>query len=196
MKIGYVSLGGITTDDDGTVTYDFDGHVHAQGLDLTIPNPSDPDAHAHSTITWSDEDGTFVVSITGADDGLPRLLISAGGVDITLLNANGHSAFIQAAGPAPNLRLSAATIDDDGTLLDDEGGITASARLGAGTGTYRYTFDNPGARYLVPVPLVNSGAVAAEISDVTDTTVTAVFFDSTNGGNADVPHWILWIERL
>jgi hypothetical protein len=46
MRIGYVNQGGVKTGLDGSVTYDFQGHVHATGLDLdagtssTVPNDS------------------------------------------------------------------------------------------------------------------------------------------------------------
>lgn len=48
-------------DAQGRVTYDFQGHVHAEGLDFDASNPGEPAA----TIQWLDQNGARVAHIVG-----------------------------------------------------------------------------------------------------------------------------------
>jgi hypothetical protein len=128
----YVSDVGQAIGPDGSLSYDFNGHVHAQALDLTATQHVGPQDTAR--VRWLDAGGAVVATITGFDDsdgillespagadtasielaaadgttGAPRIAVRAGGQFRDVINADGSSSFLQlgAAGEADNLRLT------------------------------------------------------------------------------------------
>jgi hypothetical protein len=74
MSDGASSLGGQKVGADGKVTYDFEGHVHARGLDLDaagVTTPPDTDR-----VRWLDGAGVSRGSVVAAKDGVGNTVLA------------------------------------------------------------------------------------------------------------------------
>lgn len=120
MKIGYVNLGGLTTTPEGDVAYDFDGHVHARGVDLdAAPNAI---GTVDNLVRWvRQSDGAMVAAVYGWSQG-------PGVQNVLQLEAN------DAAGGATRVELDALSGGDRSTLAATAGGGFASITANAGIG--------------------------------------------------------------
>jgi hypothetical protein len=96
--------GGRVVAPDGTVSYDFDGHIHAKGLDLpAAPAVFIPEnVPTDSRVSWVAADGGLVARIWGDTRGLSlytdgTLMARAGGASRVVLSDDGSSDFAMAA---------------------------------------------------------------------------------------------------
>jgi hypothetical protein len=123
--VGYGSLQGMRVAADGTITYDFDGHVHATGFDLDVlhttppvyavgegplnapPPPPTPDGR----VRWLAANGAVVADCLAEDEGDPSgsfayLRAKAPNRAAATLNAQGGQfaeLFAQAGAPGDSL---------------------------------------------------------------------------------------------
>src|SRR4051812_1088284 len=106
--------GGRVVAADGSITYSFDGHVRAQGLDMdrytigyTIPEAPQRFTLPNSKITWWNNDNTESASIhgeldtlvlrqevrAGAGPGSAAVVVKAGGQSARIIGDDGSSDF-------------------------------------------------------------------------------------------------------
>jgi hypothetical protein len=152
--------GGRVVHPDGSITYDFDGHIRAEGLDL----PAAPAVYAPETVppsspvSWTAEDGALVARIWGDTRGLQlytdgTLMARAGDAARAVLAPDGSSDYAFAAD------LSDVVRGDPGLHISPQGSFNFS--LGAGGFTSSdIDFGVPltGHEYLPLMAIVNGSA--------------------------------------
>jgi hypothetical protein len=90
--VRYGALQGMKVAADGAITYDFDGHIHAQGLDLDAYDLLEfADPHR---IRWLNPDGSLAAGLEGVTLGYLQVL-TASGQRRVVLTAAGESDFVQ-----------------------------------------------------------------------------------------------------
>jgi hypothetical protein len=166
--ISYGALQGMRVDPDGRITYDFDGHVRAQGVDLDRDGPFV--SNLDSRLRWLDAAGVaraylLAFQDSGVTDGtalLARIVEADGsvaaelrfdegeltidfgvqpsGISRTLFDGAGDSSFAQLPSALPS-RIVAGCVNADGTLRRAITGGWSSARTGVGL--YTVIFDVP-----------------------------------------------------
>lgn len=143
---------------DGTITYDFDGHIHAQGLDLD--QGLGPVAPIGSKVAWlninGDEEGSISSNRNGFDERTMQLSESQ---------------------PGTTLEASLGLFWDPSA---DRAEVTANAENSGGTGGSAVVIDSDeNSDFLQLTALVKSRAILALISSA-----GAIVFDSTGGALA------------
>jgi hypothetical protein len=70
----------------GRVTYDFDAHLHARGVDIDQAGPAGLGSSPDHKVRWLDANGAVVAEIVGwlDDNGDPHLTLSAGNATLEL----------------------------------------------------------------------------------------------------------------
>jgi hypothetical protein len=129
--VGYSPLSGMRVGIDGTITYDFDGHISARGLDLLASppiggahSPGDPKAPTDRRVGWANEsDGATVAEIYS--------IIAAGihQLDLLATGPNSSSVQIVAEGGGATTKLSLSTAGVLGALTQAAVQAAAESRV-------------------------------------------------------------------
>lgn len=135
--LGYGALQGMRVAPDGTITYDFDGRVHAAGLDLDAAQSDTPDDSQR--VRWlSAIDGALIAEMWARDPesgpinrGLEATYhMPSGGTGLIHLNVDDPDADNRGSvaltlsgnsGPNPSSNATVATFGHSATLLDQDG---------------------------------------------------------------------------
>lgn len=106
----YAPASGMVVAADGSITYDFDGHINATGLDLTVDPAQPVDSRS---IRWLNLNGAMLASIVGNQSGgagtQKFLFLKAGNTQLAIVDdpANqANSGVSILAGPAGNLKFA------------------------------------------------------------------------------------------
>src|SRR6185312_11804596 len=127
MAGSFTPDGGQRVDDQGHVTYDFTGHVHAAGLDLDAGADSAPPDDRR--VRWLTESGGVVAQVYGTRQGTHNLLVAKAGDPANVNDANFEAQAASTAGAA---------------LLDLIAGATGVSVRAAAAGKSATVIDNLG----------------------------------------------------